>query len=124
MKYINYKADGRPLYIYYAGNHISANMFDESTNDTSFGSNDIHNHILHIFKDLDYIGDNAFKSDYEGILNIHFYKTVTKVPLLSSTALSKNFLTGSGKIYVPQSLEAEFKNADVWKNYADRITAY
>ena len=123
LKYINFKQDGRPLYIYYAGNHISANMFDESTNDTSFGSNDIHNHILHIFKDLDYIGDNAFKSDYEGILNITFYKTVTKVPLLSSTALPKNFLT-RGHIYVPKSLEEAFKNADVWKNYADRINVF
>ena len=124
LKYINYKHDGRPLYIYYAGNHISANMFDESTNDTSFGSNDIHNHILHIFKDLDYIGDNAFKNDGEGIVTIGFSPTVTKVPTLSPTALPNNFLTGSGTIYVPQSLEEAFKNADVWKNYADRIKGY
>ena len=129
MKYINYKGNnpyptgGGDLYIYYAGNYISANMFDESTNDTSFGSNDINNSVLHIFKDLDYIGDNAFRAfndEAEGILTIAFFKTVTKVPSLSSSALPKNFLT-RGYIYVPKSLEAEFKNADVWKNYADRI---
>lgn len=123
MKYINYLGNnpyptgGGDLYIYYAGNHISANMFDESTNSSY---NDINNSVLHIFKDLDYIGDNAFKSNGEGILTIAFFKTVTKVPLLSSTALPKNFLT-RGYIYVPQSLEEAFKNADVWKNYADRI---
>ena len=129
MKYINYKGNnpyptgGGDLYIYYAGNYISANMFDESTNDTSFGSNDINNSVLHIFKDLDYIGDNAFrafKDDAEGILTIAFFKTVTKVPTLSPTALPKNFLT-RGYIYVPQSLEQAFKTADVWKNYACRI---
>lgn len=123
MKYINYKSNGRPLYICYAGNYISSNMFDESTNDTSVGNNDIHNHTLHIFKDLDYIGDNAFKNNYEGIVNVTFGKNVTKIPSLSSTALPKNFLT-IGHIYVPKSLEAEFKNADVWKNYADRINGY
>lgn len=122
MKYINYKAKGDPLEIYYDGNHIPANMFDESVDDTSY--NNIDNSILHIFKDLDYIGDNAFKSDGEGIINITFYKTVTKVPSLSSSALPNNFLTGRGYIYVPQSLEEAFKNADVWKNYADRINGY
>lgn len=129
MKYINYKGNnpyptgGGDLYIYYAGNYISANMFDESTNDTSFGSNDINNSLLHIFKDLDYIGDNAFRGfndETDGILTIAFFKTVTKVPLLSPTALPKNFLT-RGHIYVPKSLEQAFKNADVWKNYSDRI---
>lgn len=124
MKYINYHVSrdkgGGPLYIYYAGNHISANMFDESNNSSY---NDINNSILHIFKDLDYIGDNAFRAfndESEGIINITFYKTVTKVPTLSPTALPKNFLT-RGHIYVPKSLEEAFKNADVWKNYADRI---
>ena len=123
MKYINYKGRGRDLYIYYAGNHISANMFNESTNDTSFGDYDIHNSLLHIFKDLDYIGDNAFRAfndEADGILTIAFFQTVTKVPLLSPTALPKNFLT-RGRIYVPQSLEEAFKKADVKKNYADRI---
>lgn len=123
LKYINYKHDGRPLYIYYAGNYISANMFDESTNDTSFGSNDIDNVGLHIFKDLDYIGDNAFRAfddETDGIITIAFSKTVTKVPLLSPTALPKNFLT-RGHICVPKSLEQAFKTADVWKNYADII---
>lgn len=124
MKYINYKANGIPLYICYAGNYISANMFDESTNDTSVGSNDIKNATLHIFKNLDYIGDNAFKSNYNGIVNVTFGKNVTKIPTLSSTALPNNFLTGSGKIYVPKSLEEAFKNADVWNNYADRINGY
>lgn len=129
MKYINYNRInfGREdLDIYYAGNYIPANMFDESTNDTSFCSNDISNSILHIFKDLDYIGDNAFRAfndEAEGILVIGFSKTVTKVPTLSPTALPKNFLT-RGHISVPKSLEAEFKNADVWKNYADRINVY
>lgn len=124
LKYINYKHDGRPLYIYYAGNYISANMFDESTNDTSFGSNDIDNVGLIIYKNLDYIGDNAFKNNYEGIVNVTFGKNVTKIPTLSPTALPKNFLTGRGYIHVPQSLEEAFKNADVWKNYADRINGY
>lgn len=124
LKYINYKHDGRPLYIYYAGNYISANMFNESTNDTSFGSNDINNSALIIYKNLDYIGDNAFKNDNEGIVYITFGQNVTKIPSLSSTALPKNFLTGSGTIYVPKSLEQAFKNADVWKNYADRINGY
>ena len=124
LKYINYEQDGRPLYIYYAGNYISANMFNESTNDTSFGSNDINNAGLIIYKDLDYIGDNAFKNDGEGIVYVTFGKNVTKIPSLSPTALPQNFLTGSGTIYVPKSLEDAFKNADVWKNYADRINGY
>lgn len=134
MKYINYKGDnpyptgGGHLYIYYAGNYISANMFDESVNYNPSGEhnpyNDINNLQLHIFKDLDYIGDNSLKAAYEGVVNITFEKTVTKVPLLSPTALPKNFLTGSGTIYVPKSLEQAFKNADVWKNYADRINGY
>lgn len=126
MKYINYKNDGGDLYIGYVGNYIPANMFDESTNDTSFGSNDIHNSILHIFKDLDYIGDNAFRAfndEAEGIVNVTFGKNVTKIPSLSPTALPNNFLT-RGHIYVPKSLEEAFKNADVWKNYADRINVY
>ena len=126
MKYINYKGNnpyptgGGDLYIYYAGNHISANMFDESANSSY---NDIDNSLLHIFKDLDYIGDNAFRGfsdETDGILVIAFFKTVTKVPTLSPTALPKNFLT-RGHICVPKSLEQAFKNADVWKNYADRI---
>ena len=126
MKYINYKSDGIALYIYYAGNYIPANMFDESTNDLSFCSNDINNSVLHILKDLDYIGDNAFRAFNDvtdSIVNITFGKTVTKVPSLSSTALPKNFLT-RGHIYVPKSLVCSFKKADVWKNYADIITGY
>ena len=122
MKRINYKANGLALHIYYAGNHISANMFDESANSSY---NDIHNHALHIYKDLDYIGDNAFKSDDEGIINITFYKTVTKIPRLSPTAIPKNFTSDDeGQIYVPKSLEDAFKTADVWKNYADAIKGY
>lgn len=121
MKYINYKAHGSALYIYYAGNHISANMFDESTNSSY---NDIKNVSLTIYKNLDYIGDNAFKNNYAGFVNVTFGKNVTKIPTLSPTALPNNFLTGSGTIYVPQSLEEAFKNADVWKNYADRIKGY
>ena len=136
MKYINYKGNnpyptgGGDLYIYYAGNYISANMFDESVNYNPSGEhlpyNDINNSVLHIFKDLDYIGDNAFRAysdNAEGILTIAFYKTVTKVPLLSPTALPKNFME-HGQIYVPKSLEQAFKNADVWKNYADIIKGY
>lgn len=130
MKFINYKAKyGRPLYIYYTGNYISANMFDESTNDTSFGSNDIIIYGLKIYKNLDYIGDNAFKNDGEdnvyghNITNILFGQNVTKIPSLSSTALPNNFLT-EGEISVPKSLEEAFKNADVWKNYADIIRGY
>lgn len=124
MKYINYHVSrdkgGGPLYIGYAGNYISANMFDESTNSSY---NDINNSVLHIFKDLDYIGDNAFRAfndESEGITNITFYKTVTKVPLISASALPKYLKF----IYVPKSLEQAFKNADVWKNYADRINGY
>lgn len=121
MKRINYKVDGAHiLRIYYAGNYIPANMFDES--DSSL-YNHIHLHVLHIFTDLDYIGDNAFKNDDEGIRFIKFYKNVTKVPLLSPTALPKYFLP-EGEIDVPKSLEEAFKKADVWKNYADIIIGY
>lgn len=114
MKRINYKVGGGTLDIGYAGNYISANMFDE-TQSTAY--NDIHNLILHIFKDLDYIGDNALNGI---ITNITFYKTVTKVPLISASALPKHLKF----IYVPKSLEEAFKKADVWKNYADRIKGY
>lgn len=123
MKYINYKAHGSALYIGYAGNYISANMFDEL--DSSL-YNDIHIHGLTIYKNLDYIGDDAFRGfndESEDFLNITFGKNVTKIPLLSSTALPKKFLT-KGLIYVPKSLEQAFKTADVWKNYADRINGY
>lgn len=119
MSYINYKAQGVALNIGYVGSHISANMFDES--ETS--SQSINNTALTIFKDLDYIGDNAFKNDMGGIVNVTFGKNVTKIPTLSSTAFPNNFLT-RGKIYVPQSLEEAFKNANVWKNYADIIIGY
>ena len=129
MKFINYKAKyGRALYIYYAGNYISANMFDELDNSLY---NDINNYGLIIYKNLDYIGDNAFKNDGDGeinvgghgIIGILFGQNVTKVPLLSSSALPKYFLT-EGKISVPKSLEEAFKKADVWKNYADIIRGY
>lgn len=121
MKRINYKVGGSPmLHIYYAGNYIPAYMFDES--DSSL-YNHTHLHELHIFTDLDYIGDNAFKNDDEGIRFIKFYKNVTKVPLLSPTALPK-YILPEGEIDVPQSLEEAFKNADVWKNYADIIEGY
>ena len=120
MKHINYKANGLALHIYYAGNYISANMFQEEINNKN---NDIHLHALTIYKDLDYIGNNAFKSDTEGIKNITFGKNVTKIPSLSSTALPKYFWDG-GEIDVPKSLEEAFKNADVWKNYADIIKGY
>lgn len=129
MKFINYKGGyGRPLYIYYAGNYISANMFDELDNSLY---NDINNYGVKIYKNLDYIGDNAFKNDGDGegnvgghgIIDIFFGPNVTKVPLLSSSALPKYFLPG-GEIPVPKSLEEAFKKADVWKNYADIIRGY
>lgn len=124
MNYINYKALGVALHIGYVGNHISANMFDASLNDTIY--NHIHIQDLIIYKNLDYIGDNAFKSeddDYSDILYITFGQNVTKIPSLSPTALPKKFLI-SGTINVPKSLEDAFKNADVWKNYADIIEGY
>lgn len=133
MKYINCGPEYNPLYIYYAGNYISANMFDELDNSLY---NDINNYGLTIYKNLDYIGDNAFKNDGDseiyvgghGIINILFGQNVTKVPLLSSSALPKYFLTGglTGNAYisVPKSLEEAFKKADVWKNYADIIRGY
>ena len=123
MKRINYKANGNPLYIYYTGNYIPANMFDESDNSIH---NDIHIHELRIYKNLDYIGDNAFKAmnKKECMVHIVFGKNITKIPTLSPTALPNNFWTVSVYIYVPKSLEQAFKNADVWKNYADRINGY
>ena len=130
MKRINYKADVGWLYIYYAGNYISANMFDETLKDSSTDFNDINNDALRIYKNLDYIGDNAFKNDGDGQGNVNghgishviFGKNVTKVPLLSSSALPRYFLP-EGEINVPKSLEEAFKNADVWKNYADIINS-
>lgn len=132
MKHINYNSsDGSWLYIYYDGNYISANMFDETLKDPFSDFNDIYNIALTIYKDLDYIGDNAFKNDGDGqgnvnghgISHVTFGKNVTKVPLLSPTALPKYF-GHEGEINVPKSLEDAFKNADVWKNYADRINGY
>lgn len=128
MKRINYKAGESALHIYYTGNYISANMFDETMKDASTDFNDLNHDALIIYKNLDYIGDNAFKNDGDveshvdghGISHIIFGKNVTKVPLLSPTALPKYFLP-EGEINVPQSLEEAFKNADVWKNYADII---
>lgn len=123
MKRINYKAGyGTPLYIYYTGNYISAYMFDESDN----SYNDIYIQSLVIYKNLDYIGGDAFRGfddESELFYYITFGKNVTKIPSLSSNALPKKFLT-KGLIYVPKSLEEAFKKADVWKNYADRINGY
>lgn len=126
--YVNSRIESIGAYAFAGCSSVTEFAFSNIKEILNFAFSGCANASKIVFNKLSWIGNSVFQN-CKSLMNLTILESsvvqLYGVTAFKSTPMSSNTYTGSfGSIYVPASLVSDYKVANNWSAYADRITSY